>query len=277
MKKMETFFLMQTSIIIQIFNDMKMSKFFTTIFMTLLCLNFISCSDDDKEENNTIVVNPNAPQKRVKQITETANDLSDCYIYDIEYNINNRVSKITTTHTGYGRKELCETIEFEYSENNVSMRFKEKYLNRETQESYPLNSDGFIDKMGKHPVFYSNGYLKDVPDANYDYDENNNLIYVREIESYSFTYTEIPNIGNLDIPKIISKRGSIPGSTELYMRCMTDLLGKTSPYLPKEYKRYSLSTENILIQYESDKDGYITRIPSIIEFRIYEFTYEEVK
>lgn len=48
MKKMETFFLMQTSIIIQIFNDMKMSKFFTTIFMTLLCLNFISCSDDDE-------------------------------------------------------------------------------------------------------------------------------------------------------------------------------------------------------------------------------------
>ena len=245
--------------------------------MVVLCFNFISCSDDDKEEdNNNIIVNPNAPRKRVKQITEITNDLGDCYIYDIEYNSDNRVSKVTTTYEFTGGSGLVETIEFEYSENKVTMRFMEEFENCETQKSFPLNSNGYIEKTD-NSLLYSGDYITSIYDKYYEYDEKFNLIhrYVHGSDSYTFTYMDTPNIGNLYIPNIISNtRSTIKGSYWNYMEYIANLCGKPSPYLPKDFRISGIS-EVKTIKYESDKDGYITSFTA--KFTTYEFIYEEVK
>lgn len=74
---------------------MKINRFFTAIISVALCVNFVSCGDDD--DNN--IIDPENAVKRL--ISISYKDQSGTGLFNIEYS-GEQVSKITDTYKSSG-------------------------------------------------------------------------------------------------------------------------------------------------------------------------------
>lgn len=235
-----------------------MKIFRLTVALCAMTLCFASCSDDDSKEADDFgfnyVHNPNAPKKRVTKVITEQND--DREIVSFEYNENN-VSSVTVTNV---------VISTNYQESTTSnFKYRENQLTINDNKSYDINEDCYLlnGPNYKRVNYTTDGYLQSIDQRNgannyFQYDGNKNLL------SYGVTliteineYTDIPNIGNLYLVNTVPY---IQGSELMW----SGLLGKSSPYLPKEVieydQRYPTTHTRYNYAYKFDNDGYVTHI-----------------
>lgn len=270
---------------------MKTNKFFTAIFSMVLCINFVSCGNDD---DNNIIDSNNATKRVVSYTKIDGRDNTISKTYTISYDDNGKVKKILDYHgddVGY-----TDEYNFSFSGNEAVATSEEKdglytYIDN---IKFSLNENGYFTSaiwtfIEKSDTFYEESTYN----YEFTYNSDNQVIktkYNDDVEEYVYkngvmvssgvaetiTYTDIPNIGNLFVAFTSDYR------TTLDMWRHAGLLGKASKFLPKTASWYE-GTETY--DYELDEDGYVKTVKVTFHSAwdgkewsyTYKYAYENIK
>ena len=237
---------------------MKTNKFFTLILSMVICVNFISCGDDEGNGNG---VNSGNVIKRLTAIDIKSLDSNWQSLLEIEYS-GDKVSK--TTYIDYGSGlDYVVVSEYIYTADGVTEIVNYHTGNEEysVATNYTLNEKGYIEKGevddgGTWTFSYYGDYMtssillhngnKDV-DNTYNFNEDGLMIsndYNKNIE-----YTNILNLGGL----YLGYEEDFYGRDLGYLQ-YTNLLGKAPKYLPERHDGPRM------FQYELDEDGYVEKV-----------------
>ena len=262
---------------------MKTNRFLIAILSVALCVNFVSCGDDD--DNN--IIDPENVTKRVATCTKKHP------YYTIDYAINydnGKVSKIVCLYGEYyaydfsfSGNEAVATSEEKYGSytdiNNIKFSLNENGYCTSAIQTIIEKSDTFYEESASNYEFTYNSDNQ-VIKAKFDDDDEEEYVYKNGVMVSSgvaeiITYTDIPNIGNLFVAFTTNYR------TTLDIWRFAGLLGKASKFLPKTASWYE-GTETY--DYELDEDGYVKTVK--VTFRdtkgsersySYKYTYENIK
>lgn len=257
---------------------MKANRIFTAILSIALCVNFISCGDDD--DNNFI-----DPKKATKRLVKIEYSSEPIYgLIEFSYDSEGRMIFVGDKRID---KNYYYNCTIEYLDGKVSI--VEDDNNVRHIMNCTLNSDGMIstatDKYGDQHFTYSDGHLikwrADWGDEEGDGEGFGDYVYENGVmissgEADKFTYTKIPNIGNLFIGTTTEDDYFIG-----HIR-YTGLLGNAPKYLPKT-DSWTWNNVTEIFDYELDKDGYIKVLKETIVREsgsystIYKYFYEDVK
>ena len=173
---------------------MKTNRFFTAILSVALCMNFVSC-DDDEENKGGIDGNT---EKRLTKVEISSADYQTDYEYcgSVEYEYDgNRLSRITVLDDD---SEIYTTLEISETE------IKAWHEGRTT--IYTLNNNGYVinDNHGTKYNYYDEGYLKSIEKdgdlETFSYDKEWNMIASSYLAAPNILYPDkILNKGNLYI------------------------------------------------------------------------------
>ena len=247
---------------------MKTNRFFTAILSVALCVNFVSCGNDD--DNN--IIDPENVTKRVATCTKKYP------YYTIDYAINYDNGKVSKIVCLYGEYYAYEKYGSYTDINNIK---------------FSLNGNGYCTSAIQTLIEKSDTFYEESA-SNYEFTYNSDNQVIKadidgDIEEYVYkdgvmvssgvaeiiTYTDIPNIGNLFVAFTTNYR------TTLDIWRFAGLLGKASKFLPKTASWYEgMETYN----YELDEEGYVKTVK--VTFRdtkgsersySYKYTYENIK
>lgn len=273
---------------------MKTNKFFTAIFSMVLCINLVSCGNDDDN-----VIDSNNATKRVvsyTKIDERYNSIKSAYT--ISYDDNGKVSKIVDYHgDAYGDSDKYD---FSFSGNEAVATAESKFEEFTDIDNikFSLNENGYFTSaiwtfIEKSDTFYEESTYN----YEFTYNSDNQVIKTKynddveeDVEEYVYkngvmvssgvaeiiTYTDIPNIGNLFVAFTSDYR------TTLDMWRFAGLLGKASKFLPKTAS-WDEGTETY--DYELDKEGYVKTVKVTFHDArdgkewpyTYKYAYENIK
>lgn len=272
---------------------MKTNKFFTAIFSMVLCINLVSCGNDDDDNN---IIDSNNATKRVVSYTKIdGRDNTISKTYTISYDNNGKVSKIVDYHgdnVGY-----IDKYDFSFSGNETIATSEGKDGSYTYIENikFSLNGNGYCtnviwtsysEKDNTTNEFTNNyefTYNSDnqVIKAKFDDDDVEEYVYKNGVMVSSgvaetITYTDIPNIGNLFVAFTTNY------GTTLDIWRFAGLLGKASKFLPKTASWYE-GTETY--DYELDEDGYVKTVKVTFHDAwngkewsyTYKYAYENIK
>lgn len=249
---------------------MKTNRFFTAILSVALCMNFVSCGDDEEENGGGI--NGNS-EKRLTKIEIYTADYQTDYEHEstIEYEYDgSKPSRIVLDYDS----EVYTT--FEISDKEI------KAWHEGETTTYTLNNNGHIvsDNQGTKYNYYNEGYLKSIEEdgdlETFTYDNEWNMI--------ASSYLAVPNILYPD--KILNKGNLyIFDGFEQYdnfaILATAGFFGKTSKYLVQEYNYAGEEDEEPdYFEYKLDEDGYVKEVKVLLstgESDIYKYTYENIK
>ena len=259
---------------------MKTNRFLIAILSVALCVNFVSCGDDD--DNN--IIDPENVTKRVAACTKK----HPYYVIDyaINYDNDGKVSKIVCQNDW-----TYDYYDFSFSGNEAVATSEMKYGSYTIK--FSLNGNGYctsaiwtgIEKDSTTTYVSTNNYK-------FTYNSDNQVIkadFDGDIEEYVYkdgvmissslaeiiTYTDIPNIGNLFVAF------STDNNDPIEEWRLAGLLGKASKFLPRTTKWHEgMETYN----YELDEEGYVKTVK--VTFRdtkgsessySYKYTYKNIK
>ena len=210
---------------------MKTNRFLTAILSVALCVNFVSCGDDD--DNN--IIDPESVTKRV--VTCSKNETS----YVINYDNDGKVSKIVCQNDGESYD-----YDFSFSGNEAVATSEEKdgsytYIDN---IKFSLNGNGYCTSAIWTAIEKGSTTYESTDNYKFTYNSDNQVIKADidgEIEEYVYkdgvmvssgvaetiTYTDIPNIGNLFVAF------STDYNDPFEEWRLAGLLGKASKFLPK--------------------------------------------
>lgn len=245
---------------------MKTNRFFTAILSVALCVNFVSCGDD--EDNN--IIDPENAVKRL--ISISYKDQSGTGLFNIEYS-GEQVSKVTDTYksSGYSKTWVSN---YTYTTNGVTEKVDIQNSDGEDFSkvtNYTLNDKGYVEKGemddgGIWSYTYSGDYMtsailmfngrKDVEDK-YNFNDKG-LMVSNDSFDKGIEYTDIPNQGGLFLAYTDDALGLDYCNLQY-----ASLLGKAPKYLPKECIEYGTSDDDnveLTFHYELDEDGYVKKV-----------------
>ena len=216
---------------------MKTNRFFTAILSVALCVNFVSCGDDD--DNN--IINPENAVKRLTSISYR--DQSGTGLFNIEYS-GEQVSKITETYKCPGYNHTCVS-NYTYTTNGVTEKvdIQNSYGEDFTDiTNYTLNDKGYVEKGevddgGIWSYTYSGDYMtsailmldgRKYVDDKYNFNDKGLMVSNDSFDT-GIEYTDIPNLGGLFLAYDDDVL-ELDYSNLQY----ASLLGKAPKYLPKE-------------------------------------------
>lgn len=267
---------------------MKTNKLFAAIFSMVLCINLVSCGNDDDN-----IIDSNKATKRVvsyTEIDERYNSIKSAYT--ISYDDNGKVSKIVDGYeVGY-----IDEYNFSFSGNEAVATAESKFEEFTDIDNikFSLNENGYFTSaiwtfIEKSDTFYEESTYN----YEFTYNSDNQVIktkYNDDVEEYVYkngvmvssgvaetiTYTDIPNIGNLFVAFTSDYR------TTLDMWRHAGLLGKASKFLPKTAS-WDEGTETY--DYELDEDGYVKTVKVTFHSAwdgkewsyTYKYAYENIK
>ena len=249
---------------------MKTNRFFTAILSVALCMNFVSC-DDDEENKGGIDGNT---EKRLTKVEISSADYQTDYEYcgSVEYEYDgNRLSRITVLDDD---SEIYTTLEISETE------IKAWHEGRTT--IYTLNNNGYVinDNHGTKYNYYDEGYLKSIEKdgdlETFSYDKEWNMIASSYLAAPNILYPDkILNKGNLYISDGLGEK------EDLDILGSVGFFGKTSKYLVQEYNYAGEEDEEPdYFEYKLDEDGYVKEVNVLLstgESDIYKYTYENIK
>lgn len=267
---------------------MKTNKFFTAIFSMVLCINFVSCGNDD---DNNIIDSNNATKRVVSYTKIDGRDNTISETYTISYDDNGKVSKIACLYYGD-----LEDYDFSFSGNEAVATAESKFGEFTDIENikFSLNGNGYCTSaiqtlIEKSDTFYEESasnyeftYNSDnqVIKAKFDDDDEEEYVYKNGVMVSSgvaetITYTDIPNIGNLFVAFTTNYE-------TIEMWRFAGLLGKASKFLPKTASWYE-GTQTY--DYELDEDGYVKTVKVTFHDAwngkewsyTYKYAYENIK
>lgn len=270
---------------------MKTNKFFTAIISMVLCINFVSCGNDDDDN----IIDSSKATKRVVSYTEIDERYNSIKrAYTISYDDNGKVSKIIDYHGDtHGHSDKYD---FSFSGNEAVATAESQFGEFTDIDNikFSLNGNGYFTSavwtfIEKSDTFYEESTYN----YEFTYNSDNQVIktkYNDDVEEYVYkngvmvssgvaetiTYTDIPNIGNLFVAFTSDYR------TTLDMWRHAGLLGKASKFLPKTASWYE-GTETY--DYELDEDGYVKTVKVTFHSAwdgkewsyTYKYAYENIK
>lgn len=128
---------------------MKKYKFLVSaLFAVLACVNFASCSDDDKNEPTPDVPKPSV-EKRLTSVKYSFG--TEC---NIQYDANGLIGQIVRVHNGQTKQNTT----YAYSSSQLSVTETDSYGNSYT-ETYCLNNGLISDLEGETTYFYDGGRI----------------------------------------------------------------------------------------------------------------------
>lgn len=252
-----------------------------------LCINFVSCGDNEGEGGN---IDPANTTKRITNFTKETESYS--YTCSLGYDSKNKVSDISRKGT---ENIYTEAYAFTFSNNETVATSEEQYGSYTFIDNikFSLNGNGFCTSATWTAIEKNDTFYEENSDHyTFTYNSDNQLtkaeingnteeyIYKNGVMASSdvaetITYTDIPNIGNL----FVALTTNYDDPFEEWR--LAGLLGKASKFLPKT-AAWDEGTETY--DYELDEDGYVKTVK--ITFRdtkgnertySYKYTYENVK
>lgn len=266
---------------------MKTNRFFTAILSMALCVNFVSCGDDD--DNN--IINPENVTKRLVRVVDT-DDGEVFYALNFDYDSKGRVVSVSEDKNNYCNISYSEnkaTANFHYYDNDFDEYVDyNKYWTLDNQNNI-LSEDYGDENSGEVTKFtYTDGYCtKQVvgsehadgmhySETNYNY-KDGLLINTDDNFIANITYTDIPNKGNILVHRYIYQ------DFEVYS--WAGLLGNSPRLLPEKFTWHDSGYDvTATFKYDLDKDGYVKRV-TISEVssngdratETLDFVYEDIK
>lgn len=214
---------------------MKTYRFYSLHLVLVLCLAFISCSDDNENGGGT--------GKSTKRLVRVEVDEGNYATVEFFYS-GDKVSRI--------RLSEIEDEEIVVNENIV---VRSSLSNPSENTIYTLGENGYIiaDNKGDTYTYYPEGYLKSGLYDFYTYDSHWNLIESKDNIS-KVTYTDIPNKDQL----VLLLDEDPLGEDIHIVLAQAGLLGKSTPFLPKE----CINDYNSLLtfDYKLDNEGHVEKV-----------------